>query len=62
MKKQDYSILAAAIKKHGFDNVYDFSSMDGPAAAELCARKIASTFAHFAHVEKQAFLKSCGVE
>ena len=62
MKKQDYAILATAIKKHGFENVYDFSSMDGPAAAELCAQRIACTFAHFAHVDKHAFLKACGVE
>lgn len=61
MRKQDYVILAAAIKMHAFENVYDFSTMTGEAAAELCARKIALTFAHFANVDKQAFLKACGI-
>ena len=62
MKKQDYAILAAAIKRHGQERGADYMDMSSVEAAEYCARKIAGTFAHFAHVDKQEFLKACGVE
>lgn len=62
MKKQDYEILAAAIKRHGQERGPDYTNMTAEQAARYCARKIAGTFAHFAHVDKSAFLKACGVE
>lgn len=59
MRKKDYEILAAAIKKHGSDNVH--VNNDQRIGAQICADRIARTFAHFAHVDKVAFLAACGV-
>lgn len=65
MRKADYAILAAAIKKHGVENLevpYHWKNKDGAIGARECAEKIARTFAHFAHVDKREFLKACGIE
>lgn len=64
MRKQDYAILAAAIKRHGSERVdtIDYPTEPEREAARKCAAKIAGTFARFAHVNKDEFLKACGLE
>ena len=63
MRKADYSILAAAIEKHGVDRVeWDYTTEPERTAARLCAEKIARTFARFANVDKVKFLESCGIK
>ena len=64
MRKQDYSVLAAAIKKHresalGYAAQAGVSEKDCEAAR--CAEAIARTFARFAHVNAPEFLKACGL-
>lgn len=64
MRKQDYSILAAAIKKHR-DSALGYAAQAGVLAKDCeaaeCAEAIARTFAQFAHVNEPEFLKACGV-
>lgn len=64
MRKQDYSILAAAIKKHR-DSALGYSAQAGvlekDCEAAQCAEAIARTFARFAHVNAPEFLKACGL-
>lgn len=69
MRKADYSILAEAIKRHGIERTgpdalpgYHYTSPDAAQGARQCAEAIASTFARFAHVDRAAFLKACGIE
>jgi hypothetical protein len=57
MRKADYEILAAAIKKHR-DNQFGLNHHDCAKAIEDVAR----TFVRFAHVDKAAFLKACGID
>ena len=64
MRKQDYSILAAAIKKHR-DSALGYAAQAGvpekDCQAAACAESIARTFARFAHVNAPEFLKACGL-
>lgn len=63
MRKIDYEILAAAIKKHGLQNLnFDYASQKERDAAKNCAYKIAGTFAHFASVNKPEFIAACGIK
>ena len=59
----DYEILAATIKRHGIERIdmMDYPTQEAQDAARLCAAKIAGTFAHFANVNKEEFLKACGM-
>lgn len=63
MKKVDYEILAAAIKKQR-DNIYFSTGYTSPECAAILAHSeaIARTFARFAHVDKDKFLSACGVD
>ncbi len=66
MRKVDYEILAAAIKKHRDMAIFNIEYSQGTnqkalGAKEAC-EKIAGTFAHFAHVKKAEFLTACGIE
>lgn len=63
MRKKDYEILAAAIKKHresalGFGHNFDVDFEQG--RAQGC-EDVAHTFARFASVDKIEFLKACGI-
>ena len=63
MRKQDYAILAAAIKKHR-ENTSPVYQPDPLQRAAILAHSeaIARTFARFAHVDNVAFLDACGLE
>lgn len=68
MRKADYQILAAAIKRHGVERTegeagasYHYSSAEAAKGARQCAEAIAGTFVRFASVDREAFLKACGV-
>ena len=64
MRKQDYAILAETIKKHGVTHArapYHYDTPEQAKGAALAAERIARTFAHFANVNKTAFLMSCGI-
>ena len=64
MRKHDYEILAAAIKKHR-ESAIGYAAQAGvpekDCEAAQCAEAIARTFARFAHVNSVAFLKACGL-
>lgn len=69
MRKQDYAILAVAIKRQISDaqtvvrnpqsSLPDSDHASGQLAA---ARTIAREFAECASVDKSAFLRACGIE
>lgn len=65
MRKIDYQILAEAIKKHGIDctegHGYHYQTKEHAEGARQCAKAIAGTFVHFAHVDRAEFLKACGI-
>ena len=63
MKKADYAILAAAIKKHR-ENAAPVYQPDSPQRAAILAHSeaIARTFARFAHVDSVVFLDACGIK
>lgn len=64
MRKQDYEILAAAIKKHR-ESAIGYAAQAGvpekDCEAAQCAEAIARTFARFAHVNPVTFLRACGL-
>ena len=65
MRKQDYAILAETIKKHGVTHArapYHYDTAEQAKGATIAAERIARTFAHFASVNKTAFLTACGVD
>lgn len=66
MRKADYAILAEAIKKHGINRTeshgYYYPTPAHAEGARQCAKAIAGTFVHFAHVDRVEFLKACGID
>lgn len=66
MRKVDYEILAAAIKKHrdaAVDNPgYAYGNAEQAKGAKDACEKIACTFARFANVKKDEFLAACGIK
>lgn len=63
MRKQDYVILAAAIKKHRENASPGYQSDPLQRAALLShSEAIARTFARFAHVDETEFLKACAID
>lgn len=61
MRKADYALLAQLIKK--YREHYDSSPITGPRCETtiVALESLAHEFASSASVDKQAFLKACGI-
>lgn len=66
MRKADYAVLAEAIKKHGIERTeglgYHYPTKEHAEGARQCAEAVSRTFARFASVKREEFLRACGIE